>query len=85
MGDIENFRAGQVPKEDFDKNDLKDIIFSKGGSNNDSEYESKTVIVKNSDKKGSEGVDSVIEHSSHSRSFKKQQSDTSSNNKLLSE
>jgi hypothetical protein len=63
---------------------LKKIIFSKGDSNG-SEYESRTVIVKGSDKKGSEGVDSVIEHSGNSMSFKKQVSEGAVKNNLLSE
>jgi serine/threonine protein kinase len=83
MGEIDNFRAGQGPQEELDRNELKEMIFSKGDSNG-SEYESKTVIVKGSDKKGSE-VDSVIEHLGDSRSFKKQESDGSSHNKLLYE
>ena len=57
---------------------------SKGDSNG-SEYESRTVIVKGSEKKGSEGVDSVIDHEGL-RSFKKQESDGfAKNNRLLLE
>ena len=41
--------------------------------------------MKNSEKKGSEGMDSVIEHSGYLKPFKKNESDASSNNKLLSE
>ena len=56
------------------------MILSKGDSNG-SEYESRTVIVKGSEKKGSEGVDSVIEH--EVGRVKKRESDGVGKNRML--
>lgn len=57
------------------------MIFAKGDSNG-TEYDSNTVIVKNSEKKN-QSVDSMIEHIGHSNPFKKQESNLSSVNKSM--
>lgn len=58
------------------------MIFAKGDSNG-TEYETNTVIVKNSEKKNNQSVDSMIEHVGHSNPFKKHESNLSSVNKSM--